>query len=93
MLYEFVDSNKLSLYESQSVISMPSDAYEFLDFVPATRLPQGEQAGVPSLLDYCCATEGIVCDSWVDWAASPSDHAAVVYEFAVTCTARRYLGK
>ena len=43
---------------------------------PITRAPQGQQQGLPALLDYCAST-GIVEETAVVWTALPTDHAAV----------------
>ena len=92
MLYTFLDSNHLCINEPAVVLSVPSDAHDYLYFVPATRLPQGNQSGVASLLDCCLSSEGLVKNSWICWTSSPSDHAAVGYELDVSIVTHRATG-
>ena len=44
---------------------------------PITRIPVGDQPGLPSWIDHC-ASDGCVSESWIDWTDVQADHAAVV---------------
>ena len=47
-----------------------------------SRIPVGEQAGLPSLLDFACATGGHLQSSWLDWEIALADHAALFMTLA-----------
>ena len=51
---------------------------------PLTRIPTGEQLGVPSLLDYGLASPGIILDSAVDWEIAMADHGAYCCEARIS---------
>ena len=55
-----------------------------LSGVPITRLPEGNQEGLPAILDVVCAKDGVVVGGVeVNWFLALADHAAVL--FTVPC--------
>lgn len=45
---------------------------------PISRVPLGNQAGSPALLDYACAVPGTILSSELNWDFSPADHAWLI---------------
>ena len=50
-------------------------------FAPVTRVPTGDQDGLPSLLDFAKLSSNMVKDSFIDWHGTLADHALIGYVF------------
>ena len=50
---------------------------ELVSTCPITRVPLGDQSGLPSCLDYASCSVGFVSSSFRDWNLGPADHALV----------------
>lgn len=59
---------------------------------PVTRIPIGDQHGLPSWIDHC-ASDGTVISCWVSWENAPADHAGLVarcrYVHKASCPLKR----
>jgi len=49
---------------------------------PFTRIPLGDQPGLPSCIDYVAASPNLVSSTCCDWTYSYSDHAMLVCELS-----------
>ena len=79
-LQDWTDTFGLELFPPECVIGNPGGAWDSDAIVcPITRIPIGDQSGLPSCLDYAVASPGLISASACDWTYSFSDHALVVY--------------
>ena len=49
----------------------------FRRIFPVTRVPTGNQEGVPSILDYALTSTNAINEASAHWEASPADHALI----------------
>ena len=79
LLENFLESCRLELHTPTSCAGIPpGDIPVECVGVPITRVPIGDQPGLPSWIDHC-ASDGSVSDLAIHWPSDvPSDHAGIV---------------
>ena len=79
----FVSEVGLDIHFASRITSLPASkwAESCLTF-PFTRVPQGEQVGLPSLLDFIVASRNTVESTEGSWKYVPSDHCLVYSEIS-----------
>ena len=77
---DWLDTLSLHLQLPERMVSGPGGPWsDACAFSVVSRVPLGEQLGVPSLLDFGVASDRLVRESFVDWHSADADHAYVVY--------------
>ena len=68
-------------------IGLPGGAWnsEAID-CPFTRIPLGDQPGLPSCIDYVASSPNFVVSTWCDWTFGFSDHAFLFSELSLKLT-------
>ena len=85
LLHAFCERFRLSVEMPKRVVGECAGEHRLVSALcPLTRIPTGEQLGVPSLLDYGLASPGIILDSAVDWEIAMADHGAYCCEARIS---------
>ena len=91
LLYAWLDATGLSVSVPNACITTPAGRWKDACFLaPVSRIPPEASVALPSLLDYSCHKHGIVRSSWLSWASSPGDHAALFIELGAPLIARKW---
>ena len=78
----------IELQIPESSVGMPGGPFsEAALFSLVSRIPVGEQLGLPSLLDYSTARPGLLRKSLLDWDVAIADHAALFMTLSGAFTA------
>ena len=79
LLNEFADSSHLDFSFPTFIEGLPDNMtwHDMCMRFAFTRVPQGQQSGVPSLLDFALASFGIITSCVGSWSLVPSDHCIV----------------
>ena len=88
ILFNWFKAHSANLSEPYFMNSLPfaSCPYDYL--VPITRLPEGDQPGLPSCLDYA-ATRGCKAEGCIEWELAIADHGVLFYTVEVQIAKRR----
>ena len=81
LLAAWAESLSVSLHLPDFPLSSPGGTYDQFCLTSFfTRVPIGDQEGVPSVIDYAFADSGVVVSSSLDWQCAPADHAIIAYK-------------
>ena len=76
-LEQLCEATGVTVHDPAAIVGNPGGPYaDHCLAAPITRIPVGDQVGLPSWIDHC-ASNGCVSESWIDWTHVPADHAAV----------------
>ena len=91
LLYAWLEATGLSVNVPNACISAPTGKWRDACFhAPVSRIPPESSTALPSLLDFSCDRHGLVRSSWLSWAASPGDHAALILEIGSPLQSRKW---
>ena len=78
-LESWADASNLQLFLPSMVVGLPGGHFnEFALACQFSRVPEGVQSHIPSLLDFAVASRSVVKSCELDWENSMSDHALLV---------------
>ena len=77
LLHAWADQHNISVCEQpHQICGVPGGAWsEFCVGSPISRIPTGDQPGLPSLLDFVCCNPAVLFSSILCWDVHESDHA------------------
>ena len=90
LLVSFCSAKRLTLHIPETYMSPPPNPWSAWALVaPISRVPYTTRES-PSLLDYACASAGVVTEAILHWRHANADHALVEYVCSAKCAVRRH---